>query len=112
MLTSVNEGTPVAILEGGACGRPVVATAVGGVPDLLGEPEGPPEAGVTRRARGSPRPAATPRAWPPAWPGSWSGRIWPGSWGRRSGSNVWREHARERLVGDIARVYEAVLAEA
>jgi glycosyltransferase involved in cell wall biosynthesis len=36
-LTSKNEGTPVSILESFACKIPIVATAVGGVPDLIGE---------------------------------------------------------------------------
>jgi glycosyltransferase involved in cell wall biosynthesis len=35
-LTSWNEGTPVALIEAMAAGRPVVATDVGGVRDLLG----------------------------------------------------------------------------
>ena len=35
--TSRNEGTPVALIEAMASGRPVVATRVGGTPDLLGD---------------------------------------------------------------------------
>ena len=36
---SRNEGTPVALIEALAAARPVVATAVGGTPDLLGQDE-------------------------------------------------------------------------
>ena len=39
-LTSRNEGTPLALLEAMASGRPVISTAVGGVIDLLGAVEG------------------------------------------------------------------------
>ncbi|MFH0935361.1 MAG: glycosyltransferase family 4 protein [Candidatus Omnitrophota bacterium] len=35
-LTSLNEGTPVSLIEAMACGRAVAATDVGGVADLLG----------------------------------------------------------------------------
>ena len=35
-LTSLNEGTPLSVIEAMAASVPVIATAVGGVPDLLG----------------------------------------------------------------------------
>jgi glycosyltransferase involved in cell wall biosynthesis len=39
VLTSASEGTPVTIIEALAAGRPVVATKVGGVPDVVEEGE-------------------------------------------------------------------------
>jgi glycosyltransferase involved in cell wall biosynthesis len=36
-LTSRNEGTPLTLIEAMLCARPVIATAVGGVVDLLGD---------------------------------------------------------------------------
>ncbi|HEX6124049.1 MAG TPA: glycosyltransferase, partial [Pyrinomonadaceae bacterium] len=36
-LTSLNEGTPLSLIEGMAAGKPVISTRVGGVRDLLGK---------------------------------------------------------------------------
>jgi glycosyltransferase involved in cell wall biosynthesis len=105
MLTSLNEGTPVSILEGGACGLPVAATAVGGVPDILG-PEVRAGEGFAVRERGltaASRDAA----------GLARGLAWlldhPAE-ARRLGEGlrdyVRARHSTERLCRDIAALYQ------
>ena len=92
---SRNEGTPVALIEALAAARPVVATRVGGTPDLLGEgergrlvPPGEPEAlaravletldesEAARRSRAG-RSGARPRAPLGGPPGPRRGRALP-----------------------------------
>jgi glycosyltransferase involved in cell wall biosynthesis len=55
-LTSDNEGTPVVVIEAMAAGIPVVATAVGGVPDVVRD-------GITGRLVGMGDSEALSRAW-------------------------------------------------
>ena len=97
-LSSDNEGTPVCLIEALACGRPVVATNVGGVPDLLEEGRlgilVPPRdeaafadalLGVAN-ATGGMNHASTP------------------------GSSIARRYGVERLVGDVERLYDELVA--
>ncbi len=51
-LTSLNEGTPVSLIEAMAASKAVVSTAVGGIPDLLGEVQATSPSGFGLTAKG------------------------------------------------------------
>lgn len=100
ILASDNEGTPVALIEAAAAGRPAVATAVGGVPEVvvpgagLLAPRGDYAAladALVRSARDAPLRTTM---------------------GARARDHVLRQFSIERLVSDIEDLYEELLARA
>ncbi|MFZ5918885.1 MAG: glycosyltransferase family 4 protein [Chloroflexota bacterium] len=99
VLTSLNEGTPVTLIEGLAAGRPVVSTAVGGVPDIVADgetgllvPTGDADA-LAEAIVGLLRDPARRRVM--------------GQAGRES---VRGRFAVERLIGDVERLYAELLS--
>jgi len=100
VLTSASEGTPVTIIEALAAGRPVVATRVGGVPDVVEEGE----TGFLVRPRDTHALAERLEilARDP------ERRIAMGATGRE---RMLGRYAVERLVDDMDRLYRELLAE-
>ena len=98
-LTSVSEGTPVTIIEALAAGRAVVATSVGGVPDVVDDgetgylvPPGDIEALAERLAELARDPERRD------------------AMGREGRERVLRRYAVERLVDDVDELYRGLLA--
>ncbi len=94
-LSSVNEGTPVALIEAMASGVPVAATSVGGVPDVLQDGafgelapprDAPALAGAIRRALSA---DARERA-------------------ARIRAEVLARYGAERLCGDLSQLYDSL----
>jgi glycosyltransferase involved in cell wall biosynthesis len=99
VLPSGNEGTPVTVIEALAAERPVVATRVGGVPDVVrdGEDGFLVEAGATddladRLGRLARDPALRARR------------------GRKGRERVLPRYAVERLVDDVDELYRSLLS--
>ena len=98
LLTSRSEGLPVALIEAAAAGLPVVATAVGGVPELVAhERTGFLGEGVDELAYGLARLLDDPRLGP--------------AMGRRARLRVEARHSAEALADRLERLYTAVLEE-
>jgi glycosyltransferase involved in cell wall biosynthesis len=99
VLTSRNEGTPVALIEASAAARPVVATDVGGVRSVVADGR----TGVVV-APGDPQAVAGAIAGLLADPAA---RERLGGAGRES---VRRRFGQERLLEDVTRLYDEMLS--
>jgi glycosyltransferase involved in cell wall biosynthesis len=98
VLSSDNEGTPVSLIEAAAAGLPAVATAVGGVPEVVTPGTGilVPPGDEKALAAGMSRIAKDRQL-----------RLTMGKEGRE---NALRRHSAERLVSDMTAIYEELLA--
>lgn len=94
--TSLNEGTPVALIEAMAAGAPVVATAVGGVPDVVRH-------GQTGWLVSNGDPARLAECVKEA-------LYDPNRVAARARVEVLGRFSKERLVADIEKLYESLLA--
>lgn len=97
VLASKNEGTPVSLIEASAASRPVVATAVGGVPSVV-------EDGVTGRlvAPGDPAALAT------AIREVLENPERAAHMGRAGRERVRNRFGAERLLADMRRIYDGL----
>ena len=107
-LTSLNEGTPLSLIEAMANEKPVISTAVGGVIDLLGESQTE-EDGFTVCRRGVKISANSAEDF-------YKGLIYLAknetlqkSLAVTGKEFVEAEYSKERLVGDIKKLYRDCL---
>jgi glycosyltransferase involved in cell wall biosynthesis len=93
--TSINEGTPVALIEAMAAGVPVVATAVGGAPDVVR----PGETGWLAPGGDADALAESVKAALRD-----DGRI-----AARAQAEVLERYSKERLIRDVEKLYESLV---
>ena len=107
VLTSKNEGTPVAIIEAMAASRPVVATAVGGVPDLIGSVLEKKPDGFQIGERGLILPSENAKALAAALLFVLENRKELKPMIRRAQEFAVANYSQQRLLNDIKTLYEA-----
>ncbi len=98
LLTSRNEGTPVALIEAGAAGLPSVATRVGGVPSVVLDGE---TGMLVERGDAAALAAALVRLFEDG-----DLRLRMGTAARRHVTSGWSE---ERLLADVSSLYRTLL---
>ena len=109
-LTSLNEGTPLSIIEGMANGRPVIATGVGGVVDLLGQ-EVERCDGYTICERGIRVRSGDAEGFTNGMKRLIDDAALRDELGARGREFVLKNYSKERLLDDIANLYAELLEE-
>ena len=108
-LTSLNEGTPLTLIEGMANARPVIATSVGGVVDLLG-PKVSDEGGYTICERGVSVQSGDPQGFARGLRRLIEDEELRRGLGKRGLELVTKNYAKDRLLRDMANLYAELLA--
>src|ERR1041385_7431485 len=108
-LTSLNEGTPLTLIEAMASERPVIATAVGGVVDLLG-PSLSNQDGYTICERGISVTSGDVESFAGGLLCLLRDKLLRARLSRAGKEFVYTNYGKARLIGDISRLYERLLA--
>jgi glycosyltransferase involved in cell wall biosynthesis len=98
VLTSANEGTPVALIEAGAAGRPLVATRVGGVSDVVAP-------GTGRLAASGDEEGIAAALVELA-----ADRALRLEMGARARARISHRYGADRLLADVDRLYQGLLS--
>jgi glycosyltransferase involved in cell wall biosynthesis len=110
-LTSRNEGTPLTLIEAMANARPVISTAVGGVVDLLGEPD--PQQSVNESFTVCQRGISVPADDASSFAAGLAKLAGDATLRRETGARglqfVARNYSKERLIQDIESLYAGLL---
>ncbi|MCU0594570.1 MAG: glycosyltransferase [Desulfobacterota bacterium] len=109
VLTSFNEGTPVSLIEAMAAARPVLATEVGGVGDLMGEIDTESGEGYKLARHGILVPSEDSRALAEALLFAARERGLTAAMAQRAREHVLQTYSLERLVADMTALYDGLL---
>ena len=105
VLTSLNEGTPVTLIEAMAAGKPVIATDVGGVRDLLGPLDSGESDGYKLAQNGVLIPTGREEVLAQALLRLSKDRDLSKRMAENAQSFVLHHYSKERLVGDLELLY-------
>ena len=110
-LTSLNEGTPLTLIEAMANARPVIATAVGGVPDLLGRCDSKPTEAFFICEHGIGVKSHDVDAFAKGLHILVANETLRNEMGERGRAFVEQSHSKERLVADVVALYEQLIGQ-